>query len=119
MHHLRIVVNNGRSSLPSTYTGHFTSVDRLERCYVTNESVECSAGPSQKAVRLDVGHSVQYLGVQGSADRGGPAMPEGTSFQTPAATIECGSSSRGITCTDLTTGASFVIGDYRVVVDNP
>ena len=115
----RVTVDNGTTSIPSTHAGHFTSVDRLERCYATDEYVECSAGPSQKAVRLDVGQGVQYLGVKGSVDRGGPAMPEGTSFQTPAETIECGSSSRGITCIDLTTGAGFVIGDYKVVVDNP
>jgi hypothetical protein len=29
-----------------------------------------------------------------------------------------GSSSKGITCTDLTTGAYFVIGDYLVRVNN-
>ena len=43
-------------------------------------------------------------------------MPEGTSFTTPSGTIRCSSSSRGITCTDLTNGASFTIGDYAVVL---
>jgi hypothetical protein len=46
-------------------------------------------------------------------------MPEGTSFTMPAGTITCESSSRGITCTDLTgTDASFTIGDYVVRVIN-
>lgn len=106
------------AGVPSIYLGRFTSVDRLERCNVTATYVYCTAGPSGKAVKLTLGAGAQYLGVRGSRDLGGPAMPEGTTFRTPDGGIECGSSSRGITCTDRSTGAAFVIGDYRVVISN-
>jgi hypothetical protein len=70
-------------------------------------------------VRLDVGVGVKYLGVVGSTDLGGPAMPEGTAFVTPEGAISCESSSRGISCTDVAGGSSFVIGDQNVVLHNP
>jgi hypothetical protein len=105
--------------VPSVYTGRFTSVDRLDRCNATATYVYCSAGPSGKAVRLSVGQGAVDLGIRGSKDLGGPSMPEGTSFRTPDGNLICGSSSRGISCSDQTTGSSFVIGDYRVFVSNP
>ncbi len=108
----------GGVGVPAVYTGYFTAVDRLERCFARNESVVCSAGPSGKVASLEVGVGAFYEGVLGSRDNGGPSMPMGTSFRTPAGTIECGSSTRGITCTDLTTGAYFVIGDYYVRIGN-
>jgi hypothetical protein len=104
--------------VPSRYTGDFTSVDRLERCYANDDYAVCTAGPSRKSVRLVVRARVSYEGITRSTDKGGPAMPLGASFRTPAGTIECGSSRRGITCTDLTTGSYFVIGDYRVRINN-
>ena len=46
-------------------------------------------------------------------------MPMGTTFSTPGGTIQCGSSSRGVTCVDVTgTGNSFTIGDHTVVITN-
>ena len=48
----------------------------------------------------------------------GPRMPEGTSFRTDTGEIECESSGRGITCTDVATGKYFVIGDYVVQINN-
>jgi hypothetical protein len=102
--------------VPSTYEGLFTSVDRLERCNATATYVYCSAGPSGRAVKLIVGDDVHDLGSPGSSDRGGPSMPEGTSFTTPSGGIRCGSSSRGIICTDLTTNAGFVLGDYQLLL---
>jgi hypothetical protein len=118
------VANPGRAAtgtsagLPSSYRGYFASVDRRERCFATNDYAVCSAGPSGKAVKLVVGDGAAYQGVIGSADRGGPAMPEGTSFTTPSGAIRCGSSTRGITCTDRASGDAFVIGDTRVHVIN-
>lgn len=106
------------SGVPARYTGYFTSVDRLERCFATNDYVVCSAGPSGKAVKLVAGGGATYQGVLGSTDRGGLAMSEGKSFTTPSGAIRCGSSSRGITCSDVSTGDGFVIGDYRVHVIN-
>jgi hypothetical protein len=105
--------------VPTVYEGRFTAVDRLERCNATADYVYCSAGPSGRAVKLTVGADVVDLGVRGSQDLGGPSMPEGTSFTTPNDTISCDSSSRGISCRDLTNGASFVIGDYQVIVTHP
>jgi hypothetical protein len=106
------------SAVPRPYSGYFTSVDRLERCFANDEYAVCSAGPSGKAVKLVAGGGAAYQGVLGSSDRGGPAMAEGDSFMTPAGTIRCGSSTRGITCTDLASGSAFVIGDYQVHVIN-
>jgi Prokaryotic RING finger family 1 len=103
------------SSSGSTYTGYFTSVDRLQRCYVVDDYAECSAGPSGKQVRLDVGSGARYLGRGSSRDNGGIAMRIGSSFTTPGETIRCSSSRRGIECEDVATGDGFVIGDYRVV----
>jgi hypothetical protein len=97
------------------YVGRFTSVDRLERCNGTRTYVYCSAGPSGKAVKLVAGDRVYDLGLRGSGDLGGSAMPEGTSLVTGDGRIECTSSSRGIGCSDRTTGASFVLGDYALM----
>ncbi|HZQ66259.1 MAG TPA: S1C family serine protease [Gaiellaceae bacterium] len=108
----------GGVGVPSTYAGRFTSVDRLERCYATNSYVVCSAGPSGKAAELVAGGPASYQGVLGSTDKGGPSMPEGTRFTTPSGSISCGSSSRGITCTDAASGDSFTIGDYHVRLVN-
>jgi hypothetical protein len=45
-------------------------------------------------------------------------MAEGASFRTPGNTIECSSSSRGITCRDLAgSSESFTIGDHYVNVN--
>ena len=33
--------------------------------------------------------------------------------------LRCSSSSRGISCTDHRSAASFTIGDYKVIVSNP
>jgi predicted Ser/Thr protein kinase len=118
----KVILTGGASTagvgVPATYTGRFTAVDRRERCLVTNQWVVCNAYPSGKAVRLVVGAGASYLGVLGTQDKGGGSMPEGTSFRTPAGTIECGSSSRGITCSDLASGDGFTIGDYYVLVTN-
>ena len=105
-------------NIPATYQGRFTSVDRLERCLANNQSVFCTAGPSNKAVKLVVGGRVSDQSPYPSRDYGGPSMPEGTSFATPAGTITCESSSRGITCTDTATSASFTIGDYTIVIQH-
>jgi serine/threonine protein kinase len=112
----RATTSSAGVGVPSTYVGRFTSVDRLERCNATSTRVYCSAGPSGRAVRLDVGERVTDYGIRGSSDQGGPSMPEGTSFRTPDAKIECNSSSHGITCKDRTTGASFTLGDYKLIV---
>jgi Protein kinase domain len=120
----QVVVRNGSSQaapsvgVPTRYSGRFTAVDRLERCYATDQYVVCNAGPSGKAVQVVAGGSATYEGVVGSVDKGGPSMPEGTSFRTPSGAIECGSSSRGITCSDLSTGNGFTIGDYGVHINN-
>ncbi len=103
---------------PAVYSGFFAAVDRLERCHAASDAVACSAGPSGKVVTLEVGRGVSYEGRLGSSDNGGPAMPHGASFRTPAGTIECDSSTLGITCVDLLSGAYFVIGDYVVRVFN-
>ena len=105
------------SDAPSSYSGNFTSVDRLERCYADDEGAWCTAAPSGKGVSFSVGSDPFYLGQTGSEDLGGPAMPMGTSFTTPGGLVTCESSSRGITCTDNYTGAYFVIGDYKVRVN--
>jgi hypothetical protein len=102
--------------VPTVYEGRFTSVDRLERCLASDQSVFCTAGPSSKAVKLVAGERASDRSPYPSRDLGGPSMPEGTSFTTPGGTIKCESSSRGITCTDTATSASFTIGDYSVVV---
>jgi len=104
--------------VPAVYAGRFASVDRLERCLATARTVTCGAGPSGKVVRLESGR-VTYVGHGKPVDRGGPAMPEGTSFTTPGGRITCSSSNRGISCEDRVSGASFVIGDYHVRVANP
>ncbi len=108
----------GPVGVPSVYTGFFTSVDRLQHCYATKSYVRCGSGPSGQVVELRAGVGATYFGVTGSRDSGGPSMPQGTSFRTPAGTIECGSSSRGITCIDLAgSGESFTIGDHYVNVN--
>jgi len=103
--------------VPSTYTGNFTSVDRLQHCYATSDYVRCGSGPSGQVVELRAGGRARYLGVLGSTDNGGPSMPIGTSFRTPTGAISCGSSSRGITCTDTASGQTFTIGDHYVRVN--
>jgi len=100
------------------YAGNFAAVDRLEVCYADDEGAVCAALPSGKGVRLVPGSGAAYLGIVGGKDEGGPAMPLGTSFSTPQGTISCDSSYRGIRCRDNTTGSYFVIGDYRVVINN-
>ena len=108
----------GSVGVPATYTGLFTSVDRLQHCFATDSYVRCGSGPSGQAVQLRSRIGATYLGVIGSRDSGGPSMPMETSFRTPAGTIECASSSRGITCIDLAgSGESFTIGDHYVNVN--
>lgn len=110
---------NGRGDgvgVPASYLGRFASVDRLQRCNATATYVYCSSGPSGRAVKLEVGKGITDYGTRGSADQGGPAMPEGTAFRTPNGAIECNSSSRGITCTDRTTGRYFILGDQQLIV---
>jgi len=107
-----------RVGTPSLYSGFFTSVDRLERCYANDSYALCTAGPSGKGVRIVAGGQATFEGVTGSTDKGGPSMPEGTSFATPRGSFVCLSSSRGITCRDTSTGNSFTIGDYDVIVVN-
>lgn len=102
--------------VPASYQGLFTSVDRLQRCYVTNEFVTCTSGPSGKAAQLVAGGRVSDESPARSKDNGGPSMPMGTAFTTPAGTIRCDSSSRGISCADVGSGASFTIGDYKVII---
>jgi hypothetical protein len=118
----QVVISNPKppsgGSLASHYTGFFASVDRIQRCYANDGYAVCSSAPSRQAVKLVAGSGATYLGVLGSSDKGGPAMAEGTSFRTPADAIECGSSSRGITCTDLATRDYFVIGDHYVRIVN-
>jgi hypothetical protein len=105
-------------SITSTYFGYFAAVDRLERCYADDSFAVCTAGPSGKGVRLLAGSGAAYMGATGSNDKGGPAMPIGSSFTTPGGNITCDSSSRGITCRDDATGAYFTIGDYHVRINN-
>jgi V8-like Glu-specific endopeptidase len=105
-----------RVGVSAAYEGHFTSVDRLQRCYATDEFVFCSSGLSNKAVQLIAGGAVTDESPFTSRDVGGPSMPMGTAFATPAGTIRCDSSSRGVTCKDVGSGASFTIGDYRTVI---
>lgn len=115
-----IPADGGRRSVgvPASYEGHFTSVDRLQRCYATDVSVVCTSGPSGKAVELEAGGSVRDRSPLRSRDVGGPSMPMGTAFTTPGDTIRCESSSRGISCRDLTGGGSFTLGDYRLVINS-
>jgi Trypsin-like peptidase domain len=93
----------------------FTSVDRLQRCVLTNTTATCGSGPSGRHVRLVVGGGARETGRGPAPDRGGPALPMGRSLTNAASTIQCDSSSRGVTCTDLTTGDAFTIGDYKIV----
>lgn len=106
------------SSTQVGYEGYFASVDRLETCYADDSGAACAAQPSGKGAILEVGVGASYLGIVDSTDQGGEAMALGTSFTTPAGTVTCSSSTRGITCTDNTTGAYFVIGDHDVKVNN-
>jgi hypothetical protein len=106
-----------RPAVPTTYTGSFTSVDRLQHCYATDTYVRCGSGPSGQIVELQTGAGARYLGILGSTDNGGPAMPIGTAFNTPSRRIVCDSSSHGITCTDGATGQTFTIGDHYVSVN--
>jgi len=98
--------------------GDFNSVDGLERCYSDATIVNCIAAPSGKEVQLDVGASAVFQGIHGAWTEMGVRLQEGMSFTTPSQAITCGSSSRGITCTDSTTGNSFTIGDYQVETVN-
>jgi S1-C subfamily serine protease len=109
----------GRQSVgvPARYAGHFTSVDRLQRCYADNTAVYCSSGPSGDAVELEAGGAVVDLSPSASRDEGGPSMPMGTTFTTPGETIRCESSRRGITCIDLLDGGAFTIGDHQLIID--
>jgi Trypsin-like peptidase domain len=103
--------------VPSPYVGHFTSVDRLQRCYATDEYVYCASGPSRVAARLVAGDAVTNESPAPDArDHGGPSMPMGAAFRTPSGSIRCDSSSRGITCVDQRTGSSFTIGDFEVII---
>lgn len=100
--------------VPARYEGRFTSVDRLQRCYATDDSVICTSGPSGKGVELEAGGGVYDLSPVISRDEGGPSMPMGTAFTTPGETIRCDSSSRGVTCQDLVGGGAFTIGDHSL-----
>jgi len=106
------------SSASEVYEGYFSSVDRLEVCYADDQGAVCTALPSGKGVSLEPGRGATYLGIVEGSDQGGPAMPLGTSFTTPGGTITCDSSYRGIRCLDDTTGAYFVLGDYRGYLNN-
>jgi S1-C subfamily serine protease len=108
----------GSVGVPAIYDGAFTSVDRLQRCFATDDVVGCSSGPSGQGVSLVAGLGASYEGITGSADNGGPSMPMGTQFTTPGGNLRCDSSSRGITCRDAATGSGFTIGDHYVVVRN-
>ena len=108
----------GSVGVPATYEGLLASLDRLKLCYAKNDSVVCTSHPSGLGVGLTVGVGAFYSGVVGSSDSGGPAMPMGTEFTTPSRAVNCNSSSRGIACTDATTGSGFTIGDHYVIVRN-
>jgi len=103
---------------PANYVGPFAAVDGLEQCYAENEYVACGATPSGKQASLYSGDGAYYDGISSDISGDGPHMPEGTSFTTNSGDITCGSSTRGITCTDHVTGAYFIIGDYYVIVAN-
>ena len=103
--------------VPARYSGPFTSVDRLQRCYADDYSVICTSGPSSDAVELQAGGAVIDRSPMPSRDEGGPSMPIGTAFTTPGETISCESSRRGITCIDLIGGAAFTIGDHRLLIN--
>lgn len=102
-----------------TYSGYFTSFDRLETCYADDAEAFCVALPSGKAARLTVGEGADFPGlVADGVDMGGPALSLGDSFTTPVGLVTCESSNRGISCIDNTTGSYFVIGDYAVKINN-
>jgi hypothetical protein len=95
----------------------FASVDRLQRCSISETYVICNSGPSGQGVSLSEGGEARYEGVTGSADRGGPALRFGQTVSNPSGSIVCDSSSRGITCV-TSNGNRFVIGDHYVRVRN-
>lgn len=99
--------------VPSTYEGHFTSVDRLQRCYAQGGEAWCTSGPSGQRVKLVAGQGAFDQGKPGSRDVGGGSMPMGTRFTTKSGAITCESSRRGITCRD-SAGRGFVIGDMKL-----
>jgi S1-C subfamily serine protease len=102
-----------------TFSGYFTSYDRLETCYADDFEAFCVSLPSGKSATLTVGvGAAPGEPVIGADDMGGPPLQLGESFTTPAGSLSCDSSSRGITCTDLTTGSYFVSGDYEVKINN-
>jgi S1-C subfamily serine protease len=100
------------------YEGHFASVDRLEVCYADDAGAVCTALPSRKGVALEPGAGAAYLGIVEGEDQGGPAMPLGSSFTTPAGAITCDSSRLGIRCVENASGSYFVLGDYRGYLNN-
>lgn len=102
-----------------SYSGYFTSYDRLESCIADDSGAACVALPSGKGVSLEVGFGAVYEGMIGDAsDAGGPELELGDSFTTPGGQVTCESSNRGVTCVDNTTGWYFVIGDYTVKTNN-
>jgi hypothetical protein len=103
------------TGVPAVYDGHFTSVDRLQRCYAQGREAWCTSGPSGQRVRLVAGVGAFNQGRPGSRDVGGPSMPEGTSFRTSDGRITCSSSFRGIGCRD-SAGRGFVLGDRRLIL---
>jgi hypothetical protein len=112
----QVVVDSGRAKPSTSSASAFASIDRLERCRATSDSVECVAEPSQKAVTLQVGVGAAYQGLGDTTDHGGPALSFGSSRLVAGGAIRCESSTRGITCSYADTG--FTIGDYRIVVFN-
>ncbi len=103
--------------VPAVYEGRFTSVDRLQRCFASDDLVYCASGPSRVAAQLVAGGGVTNESPAADArDHGGPSMPMGTAFTTPSGSIRCDSSIRGITCVDRQTGSSFTIGDFKVFI---
>jgi hypothetical protein len=100
---------------PALYEGHFTSVDRLQRCYAQGSVAWCTSGPSGQRVKLVAGVRVADQMSIGSRDVGGPSMPMGTSFRTRSRMVRCSSSFRGVTCVD-SSGRGFTIGDHERIL---
>lgn len=103
--------------VPGVYEGRFTSFDRLQRWYATDDLVYCASGPSRVASQLIAGGgATDESPAPDARDHGGPSMPMGSTFRTPSGSIRCDSSTRGITCVDRQTGSSFTIGDFKVII---
>ncbi len=119
-----ILIGPSRGTAPSggtpSYSGPFASVDSLQRCFADDSGAVCYSSPSGMAVRLEPGSGSQRISGGLSTDRldGGPAMSMGTAFTTPGGRIMCGSSSRGITCSDAANGDAFTIGDHYAILTN-